>query len=133
MKKMRPHTAKILIHSEGMGAPHVGLVRQRAEELALINGHPRYTEEDWRQAKIELHGGHGPDGELTDEMAMAVMVSERGMVAADVGHHADRMAMEDDGNIVEELWQEGMEEAEHDRMVAACKGQREEDDEDGAE
>ena len=130
MKKMRPNTAKILVHSEGLGTPHVGLVRQRAEELAIINGHARYTQEDWRQAKIELHGGHGPDGELTDEMAVTVFASERDMLAADVGHHADRLTMEDERNVVEELWQEGMEEAEHERMLASRVEERQQDGED---
>jgi hypothetical protein len=38
--------------------------------------------------------------------------------------------MEDDGNVVEELWREGMEEADHERMLAACKNDDAEDKED---
>ncbi len=127
---MRPHTAKILVHSEGVGAPHLQLVRKRAAELARIDGRSEYSEADWRQAKIELHGSQMPDGSQSDEMAMTSMVSEGDMIAANVGHHVGRMPMEDDGNVVEELYAEGMEEAVHERMLAA---RDEQDGEDEAE
>jgi len=129
MNKMRPNTAKILVHSEGLGTPHTELVRKRAQEIAIINGRTRFSEEDWRQAKIELHGSHGTDSHLSDEMGMAAMVSEQGMVASDVGHQAERVLMEDDGNIGEELIAEGMEEAEHERMLASRREDLEEEEE----
>ncbi len=128
MKTLRQVTARILVHSEGVGAPNTSDVRKRAEELALINGHDKYTSEDWHQAKIELHGGHGPDGETSDEMAMYAMVSERDMLATDFGHHTDRCGMEDERSVVEELYAEGMEEAEHERMLAARLEMREMDE-----
>lgn len=123
MNKMRPNTAKILVHSEGLGTPYTELVRQRALEIAIINGRSEFSEEDWRQAKMELHGHHGPDNYLSDEMGMAAMVSEQDMVASDVGHHIERMPMEDDGSVGEELFVEGLEEAEHERMLAARREQ----------
>jgi hypothetical protein len=129
MSKMRPVSARILVHSEGLGTPTPAMVRKRAEEIALINGRTEFTEADWRQAKIEMHGCHGPDGELSDEMAMAAMSSERDMLAADVGHQTERMALDDERNLVEELWVEGMEEAEHERMLAARKELHELDEE----
>ncbi len=129
MNKMRPNTARILVHSEGLGTPHMELVRKRAEELAMINGRTRFSEADWRQAKIELHGNAGPDGSTADEMAAFAMVSESDMVASDVGHHIERVPMEDDVNVVEELIAEGMEEAEHERMLAAREEDLEEEEE----
>ena len=106
MNKMRPNTAKILVHSEGLGTPYTDLVRKRAQEIAVINGRTEFSEEDWRQAKIELHGCHGPDNHLSDEMAMAAMVSEQGMVASDVGHQADHVDRhEDRGQAAEEAVQ----------------------------
>src|SRR3954468_7111561 len=81
MSKMRPATAKILCHSEGMGSPNVGLIRTRAEELARINGHAIYTEADWQQAKHELHGTNHVEDDLSEEMGIATMVSGADMVA----------------------------------------------------
>lgn len=133
MDQMHLPMAKILVHSEGLGAPDPETVRRRAEELALINGHRAYTEGDWQQARVELHGAHLPNGELTDEMASTSMVSESDMLVTDTGHHRGRVQMEDERNVVEELWQEGMEEAEHERMYQACEAMRDEDEADEEE
>jgi hypothetical protein len=123
MSKMRPATAKILFHSEGLGTPNVDLVRQRAEEIALINGRTEHTEADWQQAKYEIHGTHHVDDEPAEEMGAAEMVSGQDMLSSDVGHHMPKLAMEDDGNVVEELIREGMEEAEHEQMLESCREQ----------
>jgi hypothetical protein len=116
---MRPITAKILVHSEGLGAPNSEVVRKRAEELARISGRTKFSEEDWRQARIELHGLGCGEGNLADDMAALAMVSEQDMVASDHGRQTERVLMEDDGNVVEELFCEGMDEAVHERMLAA--------------
>jgi hypothetical protein len=129
MSKMRPHPAKILSHSEGLGTPDADLVRKRAREIALINGREGYTEDDWRLAKNELHG-HGPNGHLSDEWAAEMMYSEADGLTIDPGHHTMNLGMEDDGNVVEELIEEGLSEALHDQMVAARLELKEEDEED---
>jgi hypothetical protein len=128
MDKMRPPMAKILVHSEGLGTLHAGMVRQRAKEIALINGHEEYTDEDWNQARIELHGSHHPNGELSEEMAAGTLVSEADMLCTDAGRQVERMAQEDERNLVEELWMEGMEEAEHEQMLQAAKEMAKEDE-----
>lgn len=118
MSPMRPNSAKIIQHSEGMGAPSADTVRRRAQEIAKINGHEEFSDEDWREAKRELHGGH----ELSDtngEMEMSAMVSEHDMVMGSVGHHTENMFPEDNVNVVEELIAEGMDEAVHEQMLAA--------------
>jgi len=115
---MKPTPAKIMQHAEGMGAPDTDTVRQRAREIALINGHDEYSEQDWNEAKRELHGGH----ELNDtngEMEMCSMVSEHDMVVGSVGHHVENMGVEDADNVVEELIAEGMDEAVHEQMLAS--------------
>src|SRR5436190_14654736 len=114
MSTLRPNSAKILQHSTGMGAPDAEMVRQRARELARIDGRAEFNDEDWRQAKRELHGGHD-FGEALDGNGMAPIVSEHDMIASDPGHHVERMGM-DDENIVEELIAEGMDEAMHEQM-----------------
>ena len=128
MSKMRRHPAKILSHSEGLGTPDSGLVRKRAREIALINGREKYTEEDWRQARMEMHG-HGPNGQLSEEWAAEMMYSEADGIVTDPGHHTENLGMDDDGNVIEELIEEGLNEALHDQMLAACEEQREADEE----
>jgi hypothetical protein len=128
MSKMRPHPAKILSHSEGLGTPDAEMVRRRAAEIALINGRKEFTEEDYRLAKIEMHG-HGPNGHLSDEWAAEMMCSEADMLSVDVGHHTQNLGMEDDGNVVEELIEEGLNEALHEQMLAACRESNKEDEE----
>ena len=41
--------------------PCAETVRQRARELAQIDGREEFNEGDWAEAKIELHGGHEPN------------------------------------------------------------------------
>jgi hypothetical protein len=120
MKIRRAFQAKIVRHAEGMGVPTPDLVRQRALEIARIDGRATYSAQDWQMAKLELHGGssHSPsDGE--DEMAE--FVSGRDMVSGSVGHHTENQGIENDENMAEELVSEGMEEAVHDQMLEARK------------
>lgn len=129
---MRPTSAKIIQHSEGLGAPTSDTVRKRAEEIALINGRSSFTDEDWREAKRELHGGH----ELNDtngDLEMSAMVSEHDMVIGSMGHHSANMMMEDNENVLEELIAEGMDEAVHEQMLASRRAEAEEEELDEAE
>jgi hypothetical protein len=129
MDKMQTPMAKILVHSDGLGVPNPDLVRKRAQELAAIAGRKEYTDIDWQQARVELHGAHASDGAISNEMAMEAMVSEADMLAVDVGHQRERTQLDDERNLVEELWTEGMEEAEHERMLASRAEEREEGEE----
>lgn len=118
MSKTHPVSAKILQHSQGLGAPTAETVEKRAEELALIRGVGEFTKEDWQQAKRELHGGgEGHGGE--EDAESTAFVSERDMIASDTGHHVPNMGMEDTANVGEELIAEGMDEAIHEQMLEA--------------
>ncbi len=103
-------------------------VRRRARELAEIEGWPEPTEEHWRQAKRELHGGHEFDNG-SDEHDMQLLVSEHDFVSADPGRHTPRVTSEDDEHVVEELIAEGMDEALHEQMLQARREQNEEEEE----
>ena len=120
MKTNRSTQAKIVNHDSGMGAPDNDTVRRRATELAQIGGRSEFTEQDWIQAKRELHGGQSFDA---DEEADSFFetVSERDMIATDAGHHVENIPMEDADNIVEELITEGMDEAVHEQMLEASR------------
>ena len=129
---MKPTSAKIMQHAFGMGAPDAETVRKRAQELAIINGRAEYSEEDWREAKRELHGGHSLN-DTNGDMDMTSMVSEHDMVVGSVGHHVENVGPEDGDNVLEELIAEGMDEAVHEQMLASRKADQEEEGEEGEE
>ena len=124
---MKPTSAKIIQHSEGMGAPNADMVRKRAEELARINGREQFNDEDWRDAKRELHGGHQTN-DTNGDMDMATAFSEHDMVVSSLGHHVENMGLDDQDSMVEELIAEGMDEAVHEQMLAARSEDAEEED-----
>jgi hypothetical protein len=129
MSHLRPASAKIIQHAEGLGAPNAEHVRLRARELAIIAGRAEYNEEDWREAKRELHGGHSTPAD-EGEMEMEAIVSGHDMVAGSLGHHVENLSSLDAESLGEELIAEGMDEAEHERMLLA---RTEEEPEDGDE
>ena len=119
MNTSRPPYAKIVVHANGLGLPSTEMVRQRAIELAKIDGRLDYNELDWQRAKQELHGGH-PYSWDDEEDRMPQSISERDMTATDTGHHIENLRGGED-NVVEELIAEGMDEAQHDRMLEASR------------
>ena len=119
MKMNRTLQAKIVRHAEGLGVPTADLVRQRAFEIAQIDGRSAFNDQDWNQAKIELHGnGISSDDDGEDEMKLA---AAHDMVPGSMGHHTLNQPPDDAQNIVEELVSEGMDEAVHDQMLEASK------------
>jgi hypothetical protein len=102
-------------------------VRRRAQELAKINGHEEFDDNDWREAKRELHGGHEPN-DTNGDKNMAAAISERDMIAASFGHHVENVGLDDQENVVEELVAEGMDEAVHEQMLAARGEDKEDED-----
>lgn len=128
MSTMRSPLAKIIEHSHGMGAPSSENVRRRAQELAIIAGRAEFSEEDWRAAKRELHGGHENNAH-NGNVEMVAMVSEHDMVSSDAGHRVENVALDDAENLAEELFVEGMDEAVHEQMLAARRAEPKEDEE----
>jgi hypothetical protein len=60
------------------------------------------------------------------------MISEHDMVASSLGHHAARIGFDDEETVGQELIAEGMDEAEHEQMLAARRARDAEDaDEEG--
>ena len=117
MKPTRPTPAKIVNHSGGLGTPTPDIIRQRARELASINGHENYNEEDWRQAKREMHGGH-PD-QNGDDNEMMECSSLGDPAVGSVGHRVEPLYDDADEHIAEELIAEEIDKAMHERMLEA--------------
>ena len=118
-KEERRRSGKILVHSQGAGALAKSDLARRARELALIDGRPEPTPDDWDQARQELGGDVVAPGE-EDVMADSLSrdpsdpPSNRGEQAPNVEEPDD-----DEQAAAERLVTEGVEEAGHDQMLAA--------------
>ena len=95
------------------------MVEKRARELALIAGREqKVTDTDRAEARRELRGPIHPTPRASD--SPLPQGSPWGSPPASAGHRASRNQPTDD-QISKELVEEGVDEAEHDQMVAARK------------
>ena len=117
-------------HFRGVGTISPEMVRQRARELARIAGRPahEWTANDWLQARKELLCQSTTPSYLEDspEDELESPEGEDGVRGtnedtAGIGHHKPNRSPPDPQQQTEELVQGGVDEAEHDRMVAATK------------
>ncbi len=99
-----------MVGSHGLGVPDPDLVQRRAWEVAAIQSHDFPTFTDWEEARRELHGRS-----LQAEYPAEVGESLRSFAASGINAVISR----DDTTLGEELVREGMEEAEHERMLLA--------------
>jgi hypothetical protein len=129
MKINRPVSGKILSHGEGMGTPSAETVRQRAEELAMIDGRETPTEQDWKRAFMEVHGGHHDSSLNGDDSEVVGAITETDSVAPTLGHHVHEVDIDGGENLGEELISEGLEEASHDRMLESRRQEANEEEE----
>ena len=118
-------------NAAGIGTVTRQMVRERAGELAAINGRSTQdaSKSDWDQAKRELTGE--PDTDPKEAALESVPESERwDPVPGSTGHKvpAAPSADEDDEGRSdnERLVEEGVAGAEHDQMLRAARGSREE-------
>jgi len=126
MKKSPESSGRISDHAHGLGSVTGEMVTQRARELAFINGRDgKVTEEDWLQAKDELSGFQGPD-ELPAEEPIADL-TQWDETPATTGHLVENSPSSDDETDAERLIHEGMEEANHDRMLKGSQSNSTED------
>ena len=117
----------------GIGTVTHDMVRERAVELAIINGHTaqEVSFTDWEQAKRELTGEADP--EAKDAVLEAAPESDRwDPVAGSTGHKVEATSNEDEDDEGRSdsvrLFEEGVAEAEHDQMLQAAKAERQEDE-----
>ena len=113
-------------NSAGVGTVTRKMVRERAIELAAINGHSvqEVSKSDWDQAKRELTGK--PDTDPNEAALEAAPESERwDPVHGSTGQKVPVAAGEDEDDEGrsdnERLVEEGIEGAEHDQMRQARK------------
>lgn len=122
MDSNRTLTAKILVGTRGLGVPDPDLLQQRAWELAAIQEHDFPNSADWDEARRELHGRG------------AIAVTPHSNASAAAGEfssyapyapYVKSAQREDEPTLGEELIREGMEEAEHERMLLARRPKEE--------
>ena len=113
-------------NSAGLGTVTRKMVRERAIELAKINGRaaPEVSKSDWEQAKRELTGE--PDANLKEVILESAPESERwDPVPGSTGNKATVTASEDEDDEGrsdnERLVEEGIAGAEHDQSLQAAK------------
>jgi Protein of unknown function (DUF2934) len=122
----------LIINSTGVGTVTHKMVRERAVELAVIDGRTEQevSKSDWEQAKRELTGGSDMDPK--EALLETAPESERwDPVPGSTGHIMTVPSVDgedDEGRgFTERLVEEGMLEAEHDQMLQAAKKQKQED------
>ena len=111
-----------------MGAASPELVEKRAREIALIDERnpDEFTDTDWEQARRELVGSEIiPPAEDTEELVASV--SDRDSVPGETGHRSPRAGLDEEENLGEQLVSGGLEEAAHDQMLEAAKGDQEQE------
>jgi hypothetical protein len=119
----------LIKNSTGIGTVTRGMVRDRAVELAAINGHPaqNVSKSDWEKAKRELKGE--PDIDPNEAVLESAPESGRwDPLPGSAGHKAPEASSEDLDDEGQSdsarLVEEGIAEAEHDQMLQAAKSQR---------
>jgi len=112
-------------HAAGLGTVTRKMVRERAVELALINGRSAsdVSKSDWEHAKRELTGE--PSADSIETVLEAVPESEREEPISDLRDHKVPVAPSEDEDAEgrsdgERLVAEGVAEAEHDQMLQAA-------------
>jgi hypothetical protein len=122
----------LIINSTGIGTVTRKMVRERATELALINGRSALdvSAADWEQAKRELTGK--PDLDPKEALLESAPESERwDPLPGSAGHIIPVVSIDgedDDGRSMgEKLVEEGVQEAEHDQMLQAVRAGKKKD------
>lgn len=116
----------------GIGAVSDKMIRQRAAEIALINGHPagEVTKTEWEQAKRELSGG--PTISPKTALLQSAPEADRwNPVPGSTGRQAPVSGSEDEDaegrSEAAQLFAEGVDEAAHDQMVLAARAAKKPD------
>jgi hypothetical protein len=113
-------------NSAGLGTVSRKMVRERAMEIAVINGRSTHavSKADWEQAKLELTGN--PDTKSKEAILESAPESERwdplpGSTGQKISVAGSEDEDEEGRSDNEKLVEEGVAEAEHDQSFQAVK------------
>ncbi len=114
-------SARILRHGRRADEITEEAIAQRARELAMIDGRsPRdITDEDRRHALAELRGESLPETSFDDDETSASLTRDPSEPLSVAGERKPTRNEPEDQEVQERLVLEGVEEAQHDQMLAA--------------
>lgn len=117
---------RILIHGKGSGGAGRADIERRARELADINGRSgaEFTDDDLIRAEAELMGNSLPPTLSEDETAEGAISRDPSEPISVGGHEIPLREGPDEEKAVERLALEGVEEAQHEQMLAARRRER---------
>jgi hypothetical protein len=121
-----PTNGRILIHGRGSGGIGSADIERRARELADIDGRSgaEITSADLARAEAELMGTALPPTTMEDDEADAAMSRDPSEPISVNGHEIPLREGPDEEKAVERLALEGVEEAQHEQMLAARRRAR---------
>ena len=111
--------SRIELAGRGLGEISEEVIMQRALELAIADGRSHRNEKDIAEAKKELVSGGSPN---VSEVPRQPVNLEWGSPPASLGTQAERVRLEDEGNLADRLVREGLEEAERDTRTHSNDG-----------
>ena len=121
-----PNKGRILIHGKGSGSIGADDIERRARELADIDGRSGadFTNLDLARAEAELMGAALPASMVEDDETDAASSRDPSEPISVNGHELPLREGPDEELAVERLALEGVEEAQHEQMLAARRRER---------
>jgi hypothetical protein len=121
-----PTNGRILIHGRGAGGVGSADIERRARELADIDGRSgaEITRADLARAEAELMGTALPPTAVDDDETDAAISRDPSEPISINGHEIPLREGPDEEKAVERLALEGIEEAQHEQMLAARRRAR---------
>ena len=117
-KNTPPRSGRMMVHSEGIGAADATDLRQRAHELALIAGRSKPNATDLDQARQELQGGGLPPIGEEHEDGQGALTRDPSEPAGSIPVEKEGQEADDEQQAAERLVLEGVEESQHEQMLA---------------
>jgi len=119
MSTRDPSQGKIAIHGTGVGGVTDEEIRQRAAELASINGRTNQgiTDDDLKQAREELLGRSLPATTAEDSESSGSLSRDPSDPPSFTGRQVPDREGPDEEQVMERLVMEGVEEANHEQML----------------
>lgn len=119
MKPTHPPPGKMLVHGRQAGEVTDVDIKRRANELASIEQRSP-SKADVAQAKRELRGDELPPGVNEDERPSHIAITrDPSEPPSDTGEQVPDREGDDEQQITERLVEDGVDEAQHDQMLAA--------------
>jgi hypothetical protein len=119
MPRNSQETNKVEVRGKGVSGFSQADIERRAHEIALIEDRSAATDEDRERARNEFRARDLPDAVNEDAESMQSMSRDPSDPMTDRGRQVPEYGGDDEKTSLEQLALEGVEEAQHDQMLAA--------------